>query len=163
MSRKYPHKPSRLNLSQWLNVVIISISAMLLFSVLVGRMLTPPEQTTADSLSEEAVIELVQLDFGEIQLVKSQGRWLSTAANISGQRAAQIASHWQRLLTSRESQLVERGYAGRMVLLYFNKRKQPIICKLEQTEQALNIVFVDSGLVFNLPMSHYQDYFPVKE
>lgn len=151
-------KPSRLTQRQWLNVIIVVISAMFLLMVLIGKIMNP----TSRQIGKEVKFEfsLRHLDFGDIQISRVKQGWQADAGELSPEDTDVIAKRWQKLLNLAAEKEVSLPIKGKTVLLYLEGVKQPIICKISLVGEQTVISFVDSGHQFIRSAQAYNLYYP---
>jgi len=147
---------------QWLNVIIISISALVLAFVLLGRFMNVSSPTKVEEPKNTGAasnIELRELDFGSqrLVLVKSSLNQLSDYVwqaipndSITQQETIKLISNWKLLLTETvdaETNDSREVISGVTVLLYFTDLETPVLVRVkEQTEQYL-IQFISTGQI----------------
>ncbi len=130
---------------QWLNIIIVVISAMILAFSLLGKFMNGG----LDSHSSEAAATpiLNAIDFGPIKITHSAndgwqpdpyislGKNTPQASNSHITDYSKIAEQWQAILTQRRYQsvpLAERHVNKTyFVQLYFVEQTQPLIVKIE--------------------------------
>jgi len=142
---------------QWLNIIIIVISAMILIFTLLGKfmekgvndrpndlLILPSAKITPSALPAPT---LTSVDFGAIKIVASEKGWRQIAsstdlekespaeAGIQDSNYSKIAEQWQVILTRPNDQLVSlenydvvTTYFAQISLL---KQDRPIVVKLE--------------------------------
>ncbi len=135
----------------WLNLVIIAISALILAFTLLGRFFESGEQPS-DSTTEYSAqhYELVGIDFGQLQLEKKQTTWRAKPDGvISAQQLQQLIQHWQQLLTltpdRQEPPADAEILSANTVLLYFDGQTTPVICKVVMTTESAFVEFLGSN------------------
>lgn len=158
------HKKSGLNQRQWLNVIIIVMSAAFLLFVLLGKMLNQAADKQ-QAPAESSQLELQKIDFGDFQVAKKDGQWQSIKKEVGGSDLIVITRQWQLLLNQMEKNTdskltLEKPELERTVLLYVNYFPQPIVCKLIQFRDKLEIVFVNSNTKFIFPAESIFLYYP---
>ncbi|TQV88960.1 hypothetical protein [Aliikangiella coralliicola] len=152
------NKRSRLTRQQWLNLIIISVSAMLLLSVLVGRLIS---NSTVDSASPSQVPRLTEIDFGDIQLRFVSESWqVVSSKKISIQQAKIIGENWQALLLSRSQPLKSGVPGGKTVLLYLSTLNQPVVSKVSYSDKQMLVTFASTSQQFSIPYSERINYMP---
>jgi|GEM_PF-2904655 len=151
-------RPSRLTRQQWLNIVILVISALILMFVIIGRVMDrePPEPSHANELQ----VVLQRIDFGDITLFQKNEKWASSSEQVSAQRAAEIAFNWRRLVARSGDDYGEQVPLGKTVLLYFSHIPQPVVGKVDLTDEHLTITFITSKQQFHLAKTDYSLYIP---
>ena len=155
---------SRLLPRQWLNIMIISVSAMFLLSMLVGRMMNVSNTEEAKvAASLDSAGELVQIDFGLLHLSKTSSGWQASDARLSQATTNNAAALWLALLQRSDHQLIKQPLSGKTVLLYFSQLSSPVVCKVIKSKKNIDIVFVKSGLGISLAPSQYSAYLPLTE
>jgi hypothetical protein len=152
---------------QWLNIVIITISALILALTLLGRFIGQgvdkaerSEERRVSNLQanehrdSETNNALKMIDFGHYQLFQDNQKWLSTPDDfVSSKVIAETLESWRLVLEQSlqdESDLViANKMTGKMVLIYFSNTEQPIVIKIEsalkngQTGVLLSFVALD--------------------
>ena len=157
MKQTKNRKTSRLTQRQWLNVMIIVISAMFLLMVVIGKIMNPAEPSP-DNVRDSYHLE--RLDFGSVQIQLVEQQWRAQGIALNPQQAAKIAQRWQKLLTSPVEAKLNLPSRGKTVLLYLNGIRQPIICKIGVIDQHMIISFIDSGHQFKMPETEISLYYP---
>jgi hypothetical protein len=141
-----------INQKSWLNIVIISISALILAFTLLGRFF---DSGTSSTLQPEltthvSMLQLSALDFGNIQIKKRISIWQVIPQDaIDLQQAKSIFGQWQTLLTSdlpndiaTEPNEIE---SASTVLLYLEGQANPIVCKVIIAKHIALVEFLASG------------------
>ena len=147
----------RLTKQHWLNIIIISVSAMLLISVLVGRMLDSGEILQDDHSYD---INLVQIDFSKIQFSLVDGIWISSKQDFQPEKIVKIVKHWKSLLLQQGQPISNKLILGKTVLIYLENVSQPIIAKMNLNKNSLQISFISAKQEFYLKPSEYSNYYP---
>lgn len=168
--------------SQWLNIVIIIISALVLAFTLIGRIMdnavdeTNARQIAATNDSRQVGVPVMQLssvDFGTLRITSKQQKnrqklvliWSTEPKGVLTQKQIKtLLDQWQKILIM-QAQPVDQpasiNYSPiATVLLYFAKVGQPIIAKVlvsDKIEPAPTIIvrFVSTGqqiMIDNLPI-----------
>jgi|GEM_PF-5973432 len=160
-AKKQDSQKINLTQSQWLNIIIITVSAMLLASVLIDRMLNKASDNTAveQSRAQQNVI-INKIDFGEFQFSLVDGVWQSSAEKIAQPQLLLIVAHWQSLLQQSGEPLKHSELNGHTLLIYLSNKETPIIVKLAQLQGEILISFVTAKREFLLPASDYKFYYP---
>lgn len=159
-TKKTSGKGFQLNQRQWLNVMIICISAMLLLSVLVGKLISRGEYTQTEPVKPS--IEITKLDFGEALIWKENEIWFSSGKALQKQAIQKLVQKWHSLLSG-EKTLIEQDKetsSGRTILIYLAGNAQPVICKLISDDNHARIVFVGRKLQIMLTENEKTDYYP---
>lgn len=157
MKQAKKRKTSRLTQRQWLNVMIIVISAMFLLMVVIGKIMNPDEPSP-EKVKDSYHLE--RLDFGSVQIQLVEQQWRAQGITLNPQQAAKTAQRWQRLLTSPVEAKLNLPSQGKTVLLYIHGIKQPIICKIGLIDQHMIISFIESGHQFKIPEAEMSLYYP---
>ena len=158
--------------SQWLNIVIIIISALVLAFTLIGRIMdnavdeSDARQIVATDDSQQVnvpVMQLISVDFGNLRMTGKQqkidsklGLIWSTEPNgiLSQKQIKTLLDSWQKILvmpTQPLNQSISINYSPiAIVLLYFTEVAQPIIAKVELSDKiestpTIIIRFVSTG------------------
>ncbi len=149
--------------SQWLNIVIIVISGLILAFMLIGRFMNQAVDESHIEQSTQQSLRLTRIDFGGQQIIlqplekSSQPalKWsVKPVSSLSAKKVEELVSAWQQVL----AMPVEPSYQHQQanyspiatVLLYFAKRAQPLIAKVEVVnhqnhQQPIVISFVSTG------------------
>lgn len=139
---------------QWLNVVIIVISALILAFTLLGNLMNRAEDSSTENeqqsvqnqpLSAEhdrsmsaktPSLQLRMIDFGEQKVILGHSKWqLSPNFNLSDRKLAVLVGAWQSLLhqsvnPERKIESVD-SLSVQMVQLFFKNSQRPLIAKVE--------------------------------
>lgn len=151
----------KLNHKHWLNIMIISVSAMLLLSVLVGRMLNNEAEYFIENESLSPLkVEITQIDFSDLQFNLNHGLWSSSNDVYQAQQIKAIVARWQVLMLQHGQPIKDKKVTGKTVLIYLSGLKQPVICKISLTENATIISFISAELEFIMAASQFSDYYP---
>lgn len=166
------HNKSALNQRQWLNIIIIAISAAFLLFVLLGKMLNQSveKQQVQESKVEKKEIqkkqsELMQIDFGDFQLIKEKNQWKSIKKQLSLSDIDRTIRSWQMLLNKNGESIdlnvtAAVPIAEKIILLYVSNSTQPIVCKLIQLKNKYEIIFVTLKTKFSLASEEVNLYYP---
>lgn len=174
----------RISQSQWLNIVIIVISALVLAFTLIGQFMHQAvDESDAskivaanDSLQVSVpTIQLTSIDFGTLRISREQQKNQSKLAfswsvlpkgGLTQQQIKLLVDRWQKILTTPVNPLEQSASINyspiATVLLYFEETAQPIIAKVEmgdkiETTPLINIRFVSTGqqiTIDNLQLDH---------
>ncbi len=150
-------KNTRLTKQHWLNIMIISVSAMLLISVLVGRMLNNQEFIENDHNRD---IKIVQIDFQEIQFSLVDGVWICSEQNFQHMQIIEMVKHWEALLLKQGEPINHKSVQGKTILLYLERMSMPIIAKIHLNNDNMKISFISAKQEFDLESSLYPNYYP---
>jgi len=162
ISKRVARKPShriQLRSRDWLNIMIISVSAMFLLLVLIGKMLSETESRSSQTLPVEA-IQLLRIDFGALQLVKKIDRWGEENGRLKAARAQRIGQSWQDLLAQPSNKVSNKKYTGETLLFYFNHIEQPVVVKLVLSPDAAKAVFVAAQVEYPIARETIEQYMP---
>jgi hypothetical protein len=147
----------RLTKQHWLNVIIISVSAMFLLSVLVGRMLDHKGAVDEDKSKD---FKIVQIDFSEIQFNLDNAIWFSSDTSFQHEHITRIVKRWKNLLLQHGRPSKDKLIAGRTILIYLENIPQPIVAKLNLTSDYMRISFTSANQEFYLDQSDFHYYYP---
>ncbi len=169
--------------NQWLNIVIIIISALVLAFTLIGRFMdkTANESDTRqiaavnDSLKMSVPsMQLTSIDFGTMRISRKRQKNQSTLAfawfakpksSLNQTQINRLVDGWQKILTMPAESLSQPAPINFLpiatVLLYFAETAQPIITKVEVSNKveltpSINIRFVSTGqqiIIEDLPLA----------
>ena len=135
----------------WLNVVIITISGLILAFTLLGKFFDSglPTESMTDS-PQVHQFELIKIDFGQLQLHKSSDSWISQPiGSLEQTQIDLIASQWDLLLTKEIQKNSVSGefsvQSASTVLLYLRGESRPIICKVVIASKLAFVEFLASG------------------
>ncbi|MGX5172781.1 hypothetical protein ACUR5C_01980 [Aliikangiella sp. IMCC44653] len=152
---------SRLSSAQWLNVIILVVSGMILILILVGRaMQVSTAEKPVSQLKISQLAELKQIDFNGVSIVFKNGQWQSFGAQVSTESMYSIVAAWQNLLTQQGRAVATESYAGEIISLYLTSRARPIMCKLVRNSDYFKIIFVEQEQEFEFPIAQLSNYFP---
>jgi len=124
---------------QWLNVIIIVISALILAFVLLGRFLDPDKNKIEDV---SAPLELRLIDFGTQRLTyepqnKAAGELLGWSvypqSSLSTDEIKSLVDSWQELLSmplQQDDIKQDKRISGVTVLLFFTGTELPLVTKV---------------------------------
>ena len=152
-----PSKTTRLTKQHWLNIIIISVSAMLLISVLVGRML---DNNAPEENDKKQKVNIVQIDFPETQFTLVDSIWLSSDANFKHEQIVKMVKRWKALLLQQGIPISKKAILGKTILIYLESVAQPIVAKLTLNKNNLQISFTSAKQEFYLEPSAYSIYYP---
>jgi len=162
ISKRVARKPShriQLRSRDWLNIMIISVSAMFLLLVLIGKMLTETESRTSQTPAIED-IQLLRIDFGTLQLVKKGDGWVEESGRLKSARAQRIGRSWQDLLAQPSNKVSNTKTSGETLLFYFSHIEQPVVVKLVLSSDAAKAVFVASQVEYPIAREAIEQYMP---
>lgn len=163
--REHKHiKNFKLNQRHWLNIIILSISLMLVLSLLVGRMMNSPVKPQILKLDDTSAVnqshKIVQIDFGEIQFNRIGNDWVVVNGNYENDKLLAIIEHWYALIQGHGKPINQQLKSGKTVLIYLSNVKQPVIARLALTDENLRISFINQNLEFYLPAEEIKFYYP---
>jgi hypothetical protein len=160
-------KEFKLNQRHWLNIIIFLISLMFILSMFVGRMMNKAVEsanlnTTISNINTgmSQPVNLILLDFGELQLTRIKNDWLSSNNGYSKEKLLVLITRWQALLGMRGSPINQSVNSGKTVLIYLADIQQPLIAKVNIMNAKLRISFINQNLEFYLPVEDLNLYYP---
>ena len=161
--RKSPSTKSCSSQKYWLNIMIVSVSAMLLLSVLVGRMMDDTKTHNLNKVLPQSQpnMKISKIDFGELQLISQQKQWVSSNKQYPQAQVLSLIENWQELLLSHGQPVSEQISIGKTVLIYLFEKKQPLVAKIHLLQNEVKIVIVTVGIEFSVPISEYSYYYPL--
>ena len=130
---------------------------MFLISVLVGRMFINKSPIDAGNVES---INIVQIDFSEIQFKLLNGIWTCSEAFIEHDRIIKIVNQWKNLLSQKGEPVNGRLAQGNTVLIYLEQIDQPIIAKVKVNQDEMRISFLLAKQEFKLKPSDYASFYP---
>ena len=143
----------------WLNIVIISVSAMFLLLVLIGKMMTESESRSSQQ-TQVRPTQLLRIDFGALQLVKKDEGWTEKNALLTSTRAQLIGRNWQDLLRQPSKKTNNTQHSGETLLLYFSNIEQPVVVKLTLSSKTAKAVFVAAKVEYSIKRDAIEQYLP---
>lgn len=172
------------NQKQWLNIVIITISTLILALTLLGRFIEKgvdkaenrlasesSKQTDQQSKAEAISNHLVKIDFGGYQWLLSDGEWRSIPDDENSIDMSSVIKRWQLVLDEPLAEAFEdviiEPSKGKMVLLYLSNSEIPLVVKVETGSKAeqkgLLLSFVAHEQFVWLPDVQWQQLLPMSE
>jgi hypothetical protein len=172
------------NQKQWLNIVIITISTLILALTLLGRFIEKgvdkaenklaaqsSEQSAQQAITEEASNHLVKIDFGRYQWSLIEKEWRAAPAGESVIDMNSVIERWQLVLDEPLAEGVEdvviEPSKGQMVLLYLSNSEMPLVVKIETGSKAgqagLLLSFVAHEQFVWLPETQWRQLVPINE
>ncbi|MDH5433469.1 MAG: hypothetical protein OEY19_05955 [Gammaproteobacteria bacterium] len=134
---------------QWLNLMIILVSAMFMMFVLAGKIMNDSKIDNEAPTIDLQQPELVEIDFGYIRLVKRNDHWINTQDKLSEDISRRIALNWESMLDDDSIESVpnmdENQINSHNVLLFFKDKQIPLMCKVVQSKEWLYFHFIDSN------------------
>jgi len=130
-----------MNQQQWLNVIIIIISALILAFVLLGRFLDPDRNKIEDV---SAPLELRLIDFGAQRLsykpqnmegAQLDGWSVYPESSLSADEIKLLVNSWQELLSMplQQSEIKQnKTISGATVLLFFSGSELPLLVRVSR-------------------------------
>ncbi len=150
----------------WLNIVIITVSGLILAFTLLGKFFDSgtSAQATIDQ-SATYQYELVGIDFGQLQLKKDSDSWRSEPKGSLNQTQLELISSQWELLLSKDIQKTSLDrelsiQSASTVLLYLKDETRPIICKVFFAGEYAIVEFLASGQKLQLSASFAQWLLP---
>lgn len=170
--------------SQWLNLVIIIISALVLAFTLIGRFMhkAADEAGARQSIVEdthqqisEPMMQLMSIDFGTLRISQAKNKdrsksgvtWSAEPKGaMTQQRIKVLVDRWQKILTLPVTALNQQALTNyssiATVLLYFADTAQPLVAKVLVSEknnptQFIKIRFVSTSqqiIIEDLPLEY---------
>jgi len=137
--------------------MIISVSAMLLISVLVGKMLN---NKTLIQVDENQSVNIVQIDFPEMRFNLVDGIWTCSDPRFEHERITKMIKRWKALLLRQGEPIIVKSTQGKTVLIYLESVTQPIVVKLYLNKEFTQISFMSAKQEFKLNSSDYSSYYP---
>jgi len=160
-----------MNQQQWLNLIIITISGLILAFVLLGRFLDP-DKNKIEEVS--APMELRLIDFGAQRLVYNpQGMtseqpdsWtVYPESSLSKNEIKLLVKNWQELLLmtfEQSEQDPDKNLSGTTVLLFFEGSELPLVARVsiknaqaESEEVVVNFIAEEKNVVIK-DISNYR-------
>ncbi len=174
---------------QWLNIIIIVISGLILAFTLIGRFMNSAvdeyevrEKARNLAAEEEQItrqsLQLKTIDFGFLRITNKA----NTAANpewvaeprelISTETAESLVAQWQQILNkpAKPSEQNEHSeyLSGATVLLFFTETAQPVIAKVDllkgqPVSSNLKVTFVSTGQTIIINNSQLKQLIPSQQ
>ncbi|MCW8879721.1 MAG: hypothetical protein OQK04_15785 [Kangiellaceae bacterium] len=152
---------SELNRRQWLNIIIISISAMFLLIVIVSKKLSESASQQINTNQIPSSGQIQKLDFGEITIYRQGEQWSSLPEKVVRAEVARtIGLQWQQLLNRPAKPIESPINIGHTVLLFFGESNRPVICKVKKQDKITIFQFIESNLEFEIDARLQHRYLP---
>lgn len=152
---KYP-----LNQRNWLNIIIFTISALFLIFILLGKVLNQSTQTITTIQESQVQAELMQIDFGYMQITLHDSEWSSSVEGISKKQIDDVVSHWKALLKRPTKTRGSTPLVAETILLFFSNQAQPVIVKVSRPDNKTMITFVGTQIQFDFTKNDYKHFVP---
>ena len=140
-------RQTNLSHQQWLNIVIIVISALVLLFVMIGRLMERDAPVNSPATTVE--VALIRIDFGELEIWRTADSWQSSDSRLSPAQARLYGERWEKLVAQPAAAINDNVGSCKIVLLYFSNLPQPVTVKVSQSasETRFNFVVSDQQVV----------------
>lgn len=146
----------------WLNIVIIVISGLVLTFTLLGKFMDREVNRQIIESKERQSFQIAVIDFGAFKLINQDPVWsVVPSTNIEQSKIDFLVQSWKTVLAANmvEVELIETQNLSSLgtVLIYFSQKQAPLVIKVEQLNSALLLSFVSSGKQFIVepPLSNH--------
>ena len=139
--------------NSWLNIVIITISGLVLAFTLLGRFMDSATQLPASppESNQQLKVNIIGIDFGSQKIRYQAMQWQVEPIKtvISNELIQKVVDNWQEILNSPQSEIKLSDIQGfepvATVLIFLEGSQSPLVAKVEMRAQQLLISFILTG------------------